>query len=169
MRWVSSAAIIAGAALVAGCPSDPPAPDAAWTEDDAYYWAGEDAASEDAGAADDAYACPMRAAGRWVIGPFTYSGPDCTEMSSIDLEYHPVAFTVGDDGTVTSCECDTAGDACEVSLGGYGAAPPCLIRLSGRGHSMNLYVESATTARVIDHRLAAGFGTCLGSGPFSHE
>ena len=153
-------------AALSGCPSTPsPAPDAATglEDEDAYVEPGLDAWT----AAEDAYACPMRNAGRWTIGTFTYSGPDCTDMSSIDLEYHPVAFTTGADGMVTGCECDTAGDTCKVALGFYDPAPPCMVRLSCRGNQMDVYFESPTSARVIDHRLAAGVGTCLGSGPFT--
>ncbi len=173
MRFVGTMApshrmlALALAATLAGCPSAPAGQDASAPANDAFL--AEDAAYDDGGPTDDAYACPARSPGRWVIGPFTYSGPDCTAMSSIDLEYHPVAFTVGADGTVTGCECDTAGDPCEVSLGEYDPHPPCLLRLACRGNPMNVYFESTTMARVIDHRLASGFGTCMGSGPFTHE
>ncbi|MBX7190743.1 MAG: hypothetical protein K1X94_01715 [Sandaracinaceae bacterium] len=165
MRALSGTLLAALSLALVGCPSTPaPSPDTGTAvEADAYVEPGEDAAAP----TDDAYACPMRNAGRWTIGTFTYSGPDCTDMSSIDLEFHPVAFTVGADGTVTGCECDMAGDTCEVALGGYEPNPPCLVRLSCRGNQMDIHFESPTSARVLEHRLAAGFGTCYGSGPFT--
>lgn len=160
-----SIALLGG--LATGCPPSPVAsPDASLSADeDAYAEPGTDAWAS----TDDAYACPIPGAGRWAIGTFTYSGPDCTDMSSIDLEYHPVAFTVGADGAVTGCECDTAGDTCEVLLGAYVAAPPCMIRLACRDNQMNIYFESPSAAQVLEHRLSSGVGTCLGSGPFTRE
>lgn len=167
MRVPLHASIALLGCLAAGCPPDPVAsPDAARTADeDAHADLGTDAWVSP----DDAYACPMPGAGRWVIGTFTYSGPDCTDTSSIDLEYHPVAFTVGADGGVTGCECETAGDTCEVLIGAYAAAPPCMIRLACRDNSMNIYFESSSVSRVLEHRLSSGAGTCLGSGPFTRE
>ncbi len=83
--------------------------------------------------------CPVPQAGRWVIGTFTYTGPDCMPDWTIDNEYHPVAFVVDETGSISSCQCDTDGDVCEVQLSSSrrpaprGTWPPTLSPLLPRG------------------------------------
>lgn len=159
---------VLGALLLTACPAPSPGePDAATASTDAFVPVGDDAGNDDAAMVPDAYTCPRPSAGRWVIGPFTYAGPDCTPRSSIDLEYHAVAFTVDASGNVASCECDTPTDTCVVSQG-TAAPPDCSVVLDCHGGStIRIIVRSPTSAEVVDHDLSCCAGTCRGSGPFT--
>lgn len=154
-------------ALVACTPSTPAAePDAGAPGDDAPALVDEDAPSV---VEEDAGGCPVPAAGRWAIGTLTNSGPACEADDSIDLEFHPVAFTVGSDGTITSCECDRPTDACTPGLAGTLGPEHCENLLQcASGGSLWVYVTSATTAEIRMHSLVSSTG-CYASGPFNHE
>ena len=155
--------VLVGAALV-GCPSEPApldAPsfeDAAFVADDAFI-PGEDASFD---------SCPIPQGGRWVIGAFTYTGADCVSDWTIDSEYHPIAFRVDDMGNVADCECDTAGDVCEVQIVGS-RRPPCAARIACRGNQLDVTFASSTSGLVTEHLLSGRAGQCYGSGPFTPE
>jgi len=110
--------------------------------------------------------CPVPQAGRWVIGAFTYTGPDCMPDWTIDSEYHPVAFVVDEMGSISSCQCDTDGDVCEVQISSS-RRPPCSARIACRGNQLDVGFESSTSGIVREHQLAARAGLCYGTGPFT--
>lgn len=150
-----------------GCESSTtPGTDSGTDEVDAFTPVEDDAGGMEE--IDASSGCPTLQAGRWVIGDFTYDGADCTADWTIDLEYHPVAFTVGSDGLVSGCECDTMGDACSVERSVI-SPPDCSLLIACRGNSLRVTATSATTARVEMHQLAARSGICFGSGPFTPE
>ncbi len=154
-------------AVPSACTTSAPiaAPDAGPPDEDAPVVVGEDAPV----LADDAGGCPVPSAGRWMIGTMTNTGPDCQPDDSIDLEFHPIAFTTGSDGSITSCECDRPTDACTPELAGtLGTFCENLLRCASGG-SLRVYVTSPTTAEVREHELVSATGTCVASGPFDHE
>lgn len=149
-------------AALMGCPSDPAPLDAPFFEDavfvtDDAFEPGEDASFD---------SCPIPQAGRWVIGTFTYTGPDCVPDWTIDSEYHPVAFLVDEMGQVTECQCDTVGDECTVEIVGS-RRPPCAARVACRGNSLNVTFESSTSGVVAEHLLSGRAGQCYGTGSFT--
>lgn len=131
--------------------------------EDAFVMSPPDAASD-----PDAPECPVLAMGHYAIDTtmFTYDGPDCTPMSSIDLQFHPVSFDVDASGMVTACQCDTATDTCTVSTLQPPHLPDCSVTMDCHGAMDWIAFVGPMRAEMRMRRLASGFGTCYATGPY---